>query len=159
MCVDSLETDPGFSPRDEHKSQTSPQPPSAMLGKARGAGPLPARPRPAPPAPELAKWATSGVHLSLSAKRREESTPPPLAPPRHPRPAPLARTPLTPSAPQQPPARCTGPGARETPPPRTRMLPPHLPGSLPCSPARGLGFPAGGRAAVPQPHLLDPLHP
>lgn len=66
-----------------------------MLEGSRGAGPLPARPCPASwGASEVGdKW---GAPQPRSEERREESTPPPLAPRSRPRP-PLARTPLTPA--------------------------------------------------------------
>lgn len=57
------------------------------------------------------KW---GAPQPRSEERREESTPPPLAPRSRPQPTPGAH-PAYPSAPQQPPAKCTGPGRGKRP--------------------------------------------
>lgn len=69
--------------------------------------------------------------------------------------------PAYPRAPQQPLAarEVHRPGARETPPPRTRMLLPHLPGSAPHRVASSPGFPRrclGSPPTLPPPHCLLP---
>lgn len=80
-----------------------------------------------------------GCLLAPQRERSEELMPPPLAPSAAPHP--LGRAPCLPQCPA---AAAAGevhrPRARETPPPRTRMLLPHLPGSTPHRVAFSPGF-------------------